>query len=59
MDEATRECLRALMVQLDSLAVKLAANVPPGHVAYISKADASRWAQCLAKRAREEWERGR
>ena len=38
--------------QLDSMAERLLAKVPPGHVDYISKAGAAEWAQTLAKELR-------
>lgn len=34
--------------QLETLAERLLANVPPGHVDYISKHDAGAWAKILA-----------
>jgi hypothetical protein len=54
MNEATEMKLYGLARELDALAERLAANVPPGHVDYISKAEAARWAERLAAEARKK-----
>lgn len=42
-DRNTRNALREVARSLEHVANKLLAPVPPGHVDYISKADAGKW----------------
>ena len=40
--------------ELDCLAERLSAKVPPGHVDYLSKDQAAKWADRLAKEIRKK-----